>query len=95
MSAAFGVPGLGLKRGLEKDVVIAPYATGLAANVHAESGGSGQFQAFGGNVVQSAATVFTRRWISRRVVAQKIREWRSCARIWRIIKACCWYRWAM
>ena len=27
----FGVPGLGLKRGLEKDVVITPYATGLAA----------------------------------------------------------------
>lgn len=27
---AFGVPGLGLKRGLEKDLVIAPYATALA-----------------------------------------------------------------
>ena len=29
--SAFGVPGLGLKRGLDKDVVVAPYATGLAA----------------------------------------------------------------
>jgi cyclic beta-1,2-glucan synthetase len=29
----FGVPGLGLKRGLSEDVVIAPYATGLAAMV--------------------------------------------------------------
>ncbi|WP_126540202.1 GH36-type glycosyl hydrolase domain-containing protein [Oharaeibacter diazotrophicus] len=29
----FGVPGLGLKRGLADDVVIAPYATGLAAMV--------------------------------------------------------------
>ncbi len=29
----FGVPGLGLKRGLAKNVVIAPYATGLAAMV--------------------------------------------------------------
>ena len=29
----FGVPGLGLKRGLAEDVVIAPYATGLAAMV--------------------------------------------------------------
>lgn len=29
----FGVPGLGLKRGLSDDVVIAPYATGLAAMV--------------------------------------------------------------
>lgn len=29
----FGVPGLGLKRGLSEDLVIAPYATGLAAMV--------------------------------------------------------------
>src|SRR5207245_11282227 len=27
----FGVPGLGLRRGLSEDVVVAPYATGLAA----------------------------------------------------------------
>ena len=30
----FGVPGLGLKRGLFEDVVVAPYATALAAIVH-------------------------------------------------------------
>ncbi len=30
---SFGVPGLGLKRGLEKDHVVAPYATLLAADV--------------------------------------------------------------
>jgi cellobiose phosphorylase len=30
---AFGVPGLGLKRGLAEDLVIAPYATALAAQV--------------------------------------------------------------
>jgi cyclic beta-1,2-glucan glucanotransferase len=29
----FGVPGLGLRRGLDEDVVIAPYATGLAAMI--------------------------------------------------------------
>jgi cyclic beta-1,2-glucan synthetase len=29
----FGVPGLGLKRGLNEDIVVAPYATGLAAMV--------------------------------------------------------------
>src|SRR3546814_7763238 len=29
----FGVPGLGLKRGLAENVVIAPYATGLATMV--------------------------------------------------------------
>ena len=31
--SAFGVPGLGLKRGLYEDVVVAPYATALAAMV--------------------------------------------------------------
>src|SRR6185503_5713711 len=30
---AFGVPGLGLKRGLAEDLVIAPYASALAAMV--------------------------------------------------------------
>ncbi|MDR3470645.1 MAG: glucoamylase family protein [Devosia sp.] len=33
----FGVPGLGLKRGLSDDLVIAPYATGLAAMVDPRS----------------------------------------------------------
>lgn len=33
---AFGVPGLGLKRGLTDDLVIAPYATALALMVEAE-----------------------------------------------------------
>ena len=50
----FGVPGLGLKRGLSEDAVIAPYATALAAMVDpkaaaenfvriTEAGGSGKF----------------------------------------------------
>lgn len=50
----FGVPGLGLKRGLSEDAVIAPYATALAAMVDpkaatenyghlAEAGGCGKF----------------------------------------------------
>ena len=30
---AFGVPGLGLKVGLGKDLVVAPYATGLAVMI--------------------------------------------------------------
>ena len=33
----FGVPGLGLKRGLSEDVVIAPYATALAAMIDPKS----------------------------------------------------------
>jgi cyclic beta-1,2-glucan synthetase len=50
----FGVPGLGLKRGLSQDVVVAPYATGLAAMLApreagrnlvrlTEAGGSGRY----------------------------------------------------
>jgi cyclic beta-1,2-glucan synthetase len=33
----FGVPGLGLKRGLSEDIVVAPYATALATMVDAEA----------------------------------------------------------
>ncbi len=36
----FGVPGLGLKRGLSENRVIAPYATGLAAMVDSAGGGA-------------------------------------------------------
>ena len=35
--SSFGVPGLGLKRGLSDDIVIAPYATALAAMVEPEA----------------------------------------------------------
>ncbi len=35
--ASFGVPGLGLKRGLSENIVVAPYATGLAAMVDASA----------------------------------------------------------
>jgi cyclic beta-1,2-glucan synthetase len=52
--SSFGVPGLGLKRGLSEDVVIAPYATALAAMINPaaalqnfrrleEAGGSGAY----------------------------------------------------
>jgi cyclic beta-1,2-glucan synthetase len=52
--SSFGVPGLGLKRGLSADIVVAPYATGLAAMVDpaasarnfqriAEAGGCGPY----------------------------------------------------
>ncbi len=34
---AFGVPGLGLKRGLENDLVVSPYSTALAALVNPEA----------------------------------------------------------
>jgi len=42
--SGFGIPGLGLKRGLSEDLVIAPYATALAAMV-APSAAAHNFQA--------------------------------------------------
>src|ERR1051326_7137902 len=52
--SSFGVPGLGLKRGLSEDVVVAPYAAALAAMIDptaatqnfgrlAEAGGRGAY----------------------------------------------------
>jgi cyclic beta-1,2-glucan synthetase len=52
--SGFGVPGLGLKRGLSEDIVISPYATALAAMIFpsaalanfkrlAKAGGQGQY----------------------------------------------------
>jgi cyclic beta-1,2-glucan synthetase len=35
--SSFGVPGLGLKRGLSEDIVVAPYATALAAMIKPEA----------------------------------------------------------
>ena len=35
--SSFGVPGLGLKRGLTEDIVVAPYATALAAMIQPEA----------------------------------------------------------
>ncbi|MEO6072940.1 MAG: glucoamylase family protein [Burkholderiales bacterium] len=51
--ADFGVPGLGLKRGLEQDRVIAPYATALAAMYDAQSAltNFGELEAIGGRGV--------------------------------------------
>ncbi len=48
--ADFGVPGLGLKRGLEQDRVIAPYATALAAmyDVHAALANFRELDSIGG-----------------------------------------------
>jgi cyclic beta-1,2-glucan synthetase len=49
--SAFGVPGLGLKRGLSEDVVIAPYATALAAMVDPQAAmkNFARLEAAGGN----------------------------------------------
>ena len=82
----FGVPGLGLKRGLSEDAVIAPYATALAAMVDAgaaarelraaaAAGGLGRYGWY-------EALDYTPLARSRRA-----RTSRSFAPTWRIIRA--------
>ena len=59
----FGVPGLGLKRGLADNIVIAPYATGLAAMVD-PSGALRNYARLAAMDGRRAAMVSTRRSIS-------------------------------
>ena len=82
--SSFGVPGLGLKRGLSQDAVIAPYATALAAMVDpqaavrnfsrlAAAGGRGRYGWY--EALDYTPTRFP-----------EGTRWRSFAPIWRIIK---------
>ena len=82
----FGVPGLGLKRGLSEDVVVAPYATALAAMIDpaaaarnfgrlAEAGGSGPYGFY-----EALDYTGTR--------LPEGDRWRSYAPTWRITRGC-------
>ncbi len=83
--SSFGVPGLGLKRGLGEDAVVAPYATALAAMIapRARCRTSRVSPARAG-VVDMAGT---RRWTTRPPVSPRARRWPSCAPTWRTIRA--------
>ena len=81
----FGVPGLGLKRGLSENVVIAPYATGLAAMV--DPRGAHENYARLAGWARRAATASTRPSTSRARGCPKAKTSRSCATSWRIIRA--------
>jgi hypothetical protein len=80
----FGVPGLGLKRGLADNVVIAPYATGLAAMIDPQ-GASATSRAW--RWARAAATASTRRWTSTRRGAPRAKPSPSCAASWPITRA--------
>ena len=83
----FGVPGLGLKRGLGENVVIAPYATALAAMVDPARRGA-QLRARWPQSARAAATASTRRSTSRRAALPEGADaWRSCAPTWRTTRA--------
>ena len=81
----FGVPGLGLERGLSEDLVVAPYATALAAMVDpgAAARNFTRLIAVGGG----DSTASTRRWTTRRPGSRRGRPWRSFAPTWRTIRA--------
>ena len=76
----FGVPGLGLKRGLGENVVIAPYATALAAMVDPR-GRARELRAAGARSARAAATASTRRSTSRRARLPEGAERRDRARL--------------
>ena len=63
----FGVPGLGLKRGLSENVVIAPYATALAAMIDPEAAARNLARL---EASAPRAMACTRRWTLRRRAAQ-------------------------
>ncbi len=81
----FGVPGLGLKRGLSENQVIAPYATGLAAMVDPVAAVQNYRPAC--SLGAEGATAFTKRSISPPPAFPRKATTPSCAVSWRIIRA--------
>jgi cyclic beta-1,2-glucan synthetase len=81
----FGVPGLGLKRGLGENSVVAPYATGLATMVD-PSAAVANFERLAAMGAQGRHG-FCEASILLRRECRKARASRSSARSWRIIKA--------
>ena len=69
----FGVPGLGLKRGLIEDLVIAPYATMLAAMIDPTSSNGESARAATGRA-RWAALDFTSQSITRRSACRRIKS---------------------
>ena len=81
----FGVPGLGLERGLSDDLVIAPYATALAAMVE-PAAAAAQLAAPRGAWARAGRTASTRRSTIRGSRRPEGRGWPSCAPTWRTIR---------
>ena len=81
----FGVPGLGLKRGLSEDRVIAPYATGLAAMVDPQA--RERTMRNSPRWVRLAAMGSTKRSTSPARDCPTTRTLRSSAISWRITRA--------
>ena len=82
----FGVPGLGLKRGLADNAVIAPYATALASMVD-PAGRGAQLRSSRGHRRRAAGTASTRRSISRPRGCRKASRSPWCRPSWRTTRA--------
>ena len=83
----FGVPGLGLRRGLSEDVVIAPYATGLAAMID-PAAAVAQLPAPGGGRGQRRLRLLRGARLHRAPAARGHRARAWCAPTWRTTRAC-------
>lgn len=95
---AFGTPELGLKRGLNDNHVVAPYATLLALMVLPQEATANLIRLK--KWVPAVTTVITKRWISPRIDWLPVSHLRSSNRIWLIIRrwdclrslTSCWMR---
>ena len=85
--SSFGVPGLGLKRGLSEDLVIAPTLPRLPP-WSIPSAALQNFRAPAGRQAAAAPTVFTRRSTTPARACRKAKRSPSCAPTWRTIRAC-------
>ena len=83
----FGVPGLGLRRGLSEDVVIAPYATGLAAMVD-PTAAVRNFRRLARGRGRRARTASTRRSTTPRRGCRKAPRSPWSTPTWRTTRAC-------
>ena len=84
--SSFGVPDLGLKRGLGENTVIAPYATALAAMVD-PAAAAAEFRALGRRSAAAAAMAGMRPSTTPRRGFPRAQMSPSFAPIWRIIRA--------
>ena len=82
----FGVPGLGLKRGLGENVVIAPYATALASMVDPQAAVA-QLRPPRPRPARAVVMASTRPSTTPRSACRKARPSRSCGPSWRITRA--------
>jgi cyclic beta-1,2-glucan synthetase len=83
----FGVPGLGLKRGLGENAVVAPYATALAAMVDPRRPRSATSSGLAEDRRARPLRLLRGAGLHADRACRRARASRSCAPTWRIIRA--------